>query len=82
MDLLKLLETPQKKENLNFFQKIKRILKKVIDLVIFPQGTRVKFGERLPFKKGAGRIYEALNLICVPVALNTGKVWPKIVFKI
>ena len=27
--------------------------------------------------KGAGRIYEALNLPCVPVALNTGKVWPK-----
>ena len=46
-------------------------------LLIFPQGTRVKFGERLPFKKGAGRIYESLNLPCVPVALNTGKVWPK-----
>ena len=39
--------------------------------------SRVKFGERLPFKKGAGRIYETLNLPCVPVALNTGKVWPK-----
>ncbi len=46
-------------------------------LIIFPQGTRVKFGERVPFKKGAGRIYEALKLPCVPVALNTGKVWPK-----
>ena len=46
-------------------------------LLIFPQGTRVNFGERQPFKKGAGRIYEALDLPCVPVALNTGKVWPK-----
>ena len=28
-------------------------------------------------KKGVGRIYKALNLPCIPVALNTGKVWPK-----
>ena len=32
--------------------------------------------KKLPLKKGAGRIYEALNLPC-KVALNTGKVWPK-----
>ena len=31
----------------------------------------------MPFKKGVGRIYEALNLPCIPVVLNTGKVWPK-----
>ena len=49
-------------------------------LLIFPQGTRIKFEERTPFKKGAGRIYEALNIPCVPVALNSGKVWPKIGF--
>ena len=66
------------RDNLNFFDKIKNnIEKSKRPLLIFPQGTRVKFGERLPFKKGAGRIYEALNLPCVPVALNTGKVWPK-----
>ena len=66
------------KDNLNFFDKIKNNIKiSKRPLLIFPQGTRVKFGERLPFKKGAGRIYEALNLPCVPVALNTGKVWPK-----
>ena len=66
------------KENLNFFEKIKvQVDKNKRPLLIFPQGTRVKFGEKLPFKKGAGRIYEALNLPCVPVALNTGKMWPK-----
>ena len=66
------------KDNLNFFDKIKNnieISKRPV--LIFPQGTRVKFGDRLPFKKGAGRIYEALKLPCVPVALNTGRVWPK-----
>ena len=66
------------KDNLNFFDKIKKNIEtSKRPLLIFPQGTRVKFGERLPFKKGVGRIYEALNLPCVPVALNTGKVWPK-----
>ena len=66
------------KDNLNFFDKIKKNIEaSKRPLLIFPQGTRVKFGEKLPFKKGAGRIYEVLNLPCVPVALNTGKVWPK-----
>jgi len=66
------------KENLNFFDKIKeRIEKNKRPLLIFPQGTRVKLDENPPFKKGVGRIYRALNLPCVPVALNTGKVWPK-----
>ena len=31
----------------------------------------------LPLKKGIGRIYDSLGLPCIPVALNTGKVWPK-----
>ena len=66
------------KDNLNFFEKISNIVKEENrPLLIFPQGTRVKFQERFPFKKGAGRIYEALNIACVPVALNSGKVWPK-----
>ena len=66
------------KENLNFFDKVKEIIEKnKRPLLIFPQGTRVKIDENPPFKKGVGRIYKALNLPCIPVALNTGKVWPK-----
>ena len=66
------------KENLNFFDKVKkRIEKSNRPLLIFPQGTRVKPDEQPPFKKGVGRIYSALDLPCIPVALNTGKVWPK-----
>jgi 1-acyl-sn-glycerol-3-phosphate acyltransferase len=66
------------KDNLDFFDKIKsRIEKQKRPLLIFPQGTRVKFEEQPPFKKGVGRIYNSLNLPCVPVALNSGKVWPK-----
>ena len=66
------------RENLNFFDKVReRIETSKRPLLIFPQGTRVKLDEQPPFKKGVGRIYKALNLPCVPVALNTGKVWPK-----
>ena len=66
------------RENLNFFDNVReRIEKSKRPLLIFPQGTRVRLDEQPPFKKGVGRIYKALNLPCVPVALNTGKVWPK-----
>jgi 1-acyl-sn-glycerol-3-phosphate acyltransferase len=66
------------KENLNFFDKIKNTIEKENrPLLIFPQGTRVRLGEQISFKKGVGRIYSSLNLPCIPIALNSGKVWPK-----
>ena len=66
------------KENLNFFDRIlDQTNSSKRPLLIFPQGTRVPYKERPDFKKGVARIYEALKLPCVPVALNTGKVWPK-----
>jgi len=66
------------KENLNFFDKIKNTIRKSNrPLLIFPQGNRVKFDDRSPFKKGVGKIYESLALPCIPVALNSGKIWPK-----
>tara|TARA_Y100000590_G_scaffold409193_1_gene501170 strand:- start:17 stop:724 length:708 start_codon:yes stop_codon:yes gene_type:complete len=66
------------KDNLNFFQKVASIVKnEKRPLLIFPQGTRIKTDEVVPFKKGVGKIYEALNITCVPIALNSGNVWPK-----
>ena len=66
------------KENLKFFGKIKKsISENKRPLIIFPQGTRSLPEERLPFKKGAGRIYEELKIKCQPVAINSGNVWPK-----
>ena len=75
---IEIIRNTTTKENLNFFNKIANIIKNENrPLLIFPQGTRIKFADRVPFKKGAGRIYETLNISCVPVALNSGKVWPK-----
>ncbi len=66
------------KENLTFFDDIKKILNNSNrPLIIFPQATRVLPTERPPFKKGAGRIYDELKIHCQPVAINSGYVWPK-----
>ena len=66
------------KDNLGFFDDISKMMATSNrPLIIFPQGTRVLPDERPPFKKGASRIYEQLNVTCQPVAINSGYVWPK-----
>ena len=66
------------KDNLGFFEDIsKTINNSKRPLIIFPQGTRVLPDQRMPFKKGASRIYEELNIKCQPIAINSGSVWPK-----
>ena len=66
------------RDNLNFFEDISvTIQNSERPIVIFPQGTRVLPDDRPPFKKGASRIYEKLNIFCQPVAINSGYVWPK-----
>ena len=75
---IEIIRETRTKENLDFFDKVKNIINNENrPLLIFPQGTRVKPSEQVPFKKGVGRIYDKLNLPCVPVALDSGKVWPK-----
>ena len=66
------------KENLGFFDEIlKTVTSSERPLLIFPQGTRVLPEDKPKFKKGTGRIYEALKIKCQPVAINSGYVWPK-----
>jgi len=66
------------KENLNFFEKISKSTNKSNrPLIIFPQGTRLPPDDRSPFRKGASRIYDELNIKCQPVAINSGYIWPK-----
>lgn len=45
-------------------------------VVIFPQGTRLKPGEKADYKPGIIGLYQAMNVPCVPVALNSGLYWP------
>ncbi len=66
------------RENLDFFDQISGLVKTSDrPLIIFPQGTRVSPEDRSPFKKGAARIYEELDIPCQPIAINSGNVWPK-----
>ncbi len=46
-------------------------------LLIFPQGTRVKPGASQRYEVGVFALYDATGLPVVPVALNSGRVWPR-----
>lgn len=46
-------------------------------LIIYPQGTRVPPGRKMPYKIGTALIYEQSGQPCVPVATNVGVFWPK-----
>lgn len=46
-------------------------------LVIYPQGTRVPPGTKMPYKVGTGVLYDQLGQPCVPVATNVGVLWPR-----
>ena len=66
------------KENLGFIEKIKNSVQNSNrPILIFPQATRVSPDDRIPFKKGVGRIYKELGIKCQPVAINSGRVWQK-----
>lgn len=65
------------KEKINFVETIKISSQDNRPIVIFPQGTRTDPNERPDFKKGVARIYQELNISCLPVTINSGEVWPK-----
>lgn len=46
-------------------------------VVIFPEGTRTRPGEAPPLRAGLAGLYRALKLPLVPVALDSGRCWPK-----
>jgi 1-acyl-sn-glycerol-3-phosphate acyltransferase len=46
-------------------------------IVVFPEGTRRVPGDPPDYKPGAAALYGALDLPCVPFALNSGLFWPR-----
>lgn len=46
-------------------------------IIIFPEGTRTAPGELVEYNAGVAAIYNAKIAPIVPVALNTGKFWPR-----
>jgi 1-acyl-sn-glycerol-3-phosphate acyltransferase len=46
-------------------------------VVIYPEGTRVAPGTSPPFRAGLAGLYRALGLPVVPVALDSGRLFPR-----
>lgn len=46
-------------------------------LIIYPEGTRTRPGERRKYKHGVGSIQQATGLAVHPVAVNCGMFWPR-----
>ena len=45
-------------------------------ILIFPEGTRVASGEAPPLQPGFAGLYRSLALPVVPIALDSGRIWP------
>lgn len=46
-------------------------------VLIFPEGTRTDIGEAPELRSGFAGLYRILGLPVVPIALDSGQVWPK-----
>ncbi|WP_157216534.1 lysophospholipid acyltransferase family protein [Flavisphingomonas formosensis] len=46
-------------------------------LMLFPEGTRVPPGLKPPIRAGFAGLYQLLGLPVVPVAVDSGRVWPR-----
>jgi 1-acyl-sn-glycerol-3-phosphate acyltransferase len=46
-------------------------------IVIFPEGTRIPYGETAPIRAGLYALAAATRLPVVPVALDAGRLWPR-----
>jgi 1-acyl-sn-glycerol-3-phosphate acyltransferase len=46
-------------------------------IAIFPEGTRVLPGEKPPLQSGFAGLYRALGAPVVPIALDSGRIWPR-----
>ena len=58
----------------------KEKIKKKHSIIIFPEGTRKKPGEKTKYKTGIIGIYKETESGILPVALNSGFFWPKSFF--
>ncbi len=56
---------------------VKRELGKGSNIIIFPEGTRVPYGERGEIKAGIIALYKMVDAPIIPVSLNSGRLWPR-----
>ena len=64
-------------------QMLQKTSEKIIEgfsVIIFPEGTRKKPGDKPNYKSGFVGVYNRANIEILPVAVNSGKYWPKHTF--
>lgn len=54
-----------------------RLLKRKFNIVVFPEGTRIKAGQRGKYKTGGVRLAIGCGATILPVAHNAGYCWPR-----
>lgn len=62
---------------LKLTQRVTDNIMKGMTLIIFPEGTRVAPGQKVPLKRGLLFLAENLKLPILPVSIDTGLYWPK-----
>jgi len=55
----------------------KKQLAKGSNIIIFPEGTRVAYGERGEIKPGVIALYKMTDAPIIPVSLDSGRLWPR-----
>ncbi|MCW6508034.1 lysophospholipid acyltransferase family protein [Lichenifustis flavocetrariae] len=58
-------------------ERVREVLAKGQQLIIFPEGTRRPPGAEPIYKSGVAHLYAATGATCLPVALNSGVFWPR-----
>lgn len=58
-------------------QRAVRELSRGRQIIIFPEGTRRAVGAPPAYKFGVARLYAQTGAACLPIALNSGLVWPR-----
>jgi 1-acyl-sn-glycerol-3-phosphate acyltransferase len=58
----------------------KRLLAQGIWIIMFPEGTRIPRGEQGTYKSGGTRLAVATGAPVIPIAVSSGKCWPRKAF--
>jgi 1-acyl-sn-glycerol-3-phosphate acyltransferase len=58
----------------------KRLLAQGIWIIMFPEGTRIPRGEKGQYKHGGTRLAVETGAPVIPIAVTSGKVWPRKAF--
>jgi 1-acyl-sn-glycerol-3-phosphate acyltransferase len=58
----------------------KRLLAQGVWIIMFPEGTRIPRGKKGQYKSGGTRLAVATGAPVVPIAVSSGKVWPRKAF--